>query len=509
MTTLSVALVSETLQESGGLVQLPPATAARDFTAVTTDSRAVKQGTLFIAYKGITFDGHTAIDAAVKAGATGVVLTDEKFVAAAGGVPVWVVKDGRQAWTWLTAAYFNHPERVLRFVGVTGTNGKSSTTWMIRELLRENGETALLIGTMGAWLGDEFFPTQHTTPDPPALFDLLQKAASRGVRYVVMEVSSHALVQEKLGPIRFAAATFTSFSRDHLDFHRDMGDYFQAKMRLFSERLHADGLALFCHDIRMAGGEVQCTASTQVWYGDRQQCAKNTTAKAVSFQSLRSAYTGSTLQVWQEGERREGTIGFFGLHALKNFVAALATVEFLMRKKMPPEIWKRVRPVPGRLEPAVPHAKSGPYVFVDYAHTPDALEKTLQVLRPLCPGALWVVFGCGGDRDRGKRPLMGRIAATLADHAIVTSDNPRTEDPHAILEEIVQGMPAAPAHVEVDRRQAIVWAVQHAAVDDCIVIAGKGHEDYQIIGQTKLPFDDRIIAREALASRKKTSSGTP
>ncbi len=490
--------IPDLLTRSNNLLQTR-GTFTNHAVVLRTDSRQVKAGDVFIAYKGVTFDGHTAIATVVAQGARAIVLTDPKYLTQCGDAAVAVVKDSRKAWAWLAAGVAGMSHDSMRLVGITGTNGKTSTSWLFKELLRAKGVPCLLIGTMGAWVGDEFLPTQHTTPDPDALFNLFRVAKEKGVKYAVMEVSSHALVQEKLGPLRFNAVAMTSFSRDHLDFHKDMDDYFAAKWQLFSHYLEKKAFSLICADV----GEKPLKQSHKVkprYYGEKAALKGLglNPDEEIQFELSRNTYAGSEITLADHGVTRQGSAPLFGLHALKNFTAALYLAESVLGDAIPTSLWSQIRPVPGRLEPVKTTAK-GPHVFVDYAHTPDAVEKTLRVLKPLTSGKLWVVFGCGGDRDQGKRPLMAKVAEAGADKVVVTSDNPRTENPDAIIAQIMTGFAKPDAVTSIsDREKAIAHAIKHAAPEDSILIAGKGHEDYQIIGKEKHSFDDRLVAARYL-----------
>jgi UDP-N-acetylmuramoyl-L-alanyl-D-glutamate--2,6-diaminopimelate ligase len=447
---------------------------------LTTDSRQVAKGDLFLAYQGVLLDGHAHLGKAIEQHA-GLLIVEDQAKIPAGTKTAWAeVKSGRGAWAFLAAEAFGNPQRELTCLGVTGTNGKTSTVWMIGELLRAAGVRCLTIGTLGAYFGDHHVPTRHTTPDPDVLYALLADAVKRGVSTMAMEVSSHAIAQEKVLPIRYSAAAFTSFSRDHLDFHPTMEHYFETKMRLFEELLTPDATKIFCDAI-----EPKPDLSDFEVYG------RNIRIKSTGF-------TGTELEIATKIGVFSGRIPYFARHAIENFVAALLTSKVVTKSLVDASLWKNLRPVPGRLEQVV-GKKSGPQVVVDYAHTPDALEKTLQVLRPFTKGQLAVVFGCGGDRDKGKRPEMAKIAEALADRVYVTSDNPRTEKPEAILDDIVRGLDRPDqAKVEVDRAKAIARAIREARSDDMVLIAGKGHETYQIIGKETLPFDDREVARSCL-----------
>jgi UDP-N-acetylmuramoyl-L-alanyl-D-glutamate--2,6-diaminopimelate ligase len=481
---------------------LPPGSTHRGI--LRTDSRKVTPGDIFLAYKGVASDGHSHIQEAVQKGAAFLILEDTRHLpdAAKDELPPWVeVKDGRSAWSSLSSLAFGHPEKSLKILAVTGTNGKTSTVWMAAEILNGMGIPCLTIGTLGARLGDEEYPTNHTTPDPDILFGLLCLARDRGVKVVAMEVSSHALAQAKVRGLLFAGCAFTSFSRDHLDFHPTMEAYWDAKWSLFIKHTSQDSLCIFSDEL--PDPRLNSLSHMTIVYGfHASETAKNWQAR----QSLMIKTMGSTgltteLSLSSNAESTSGRVSFFAKHTLENLAAA-ALLAMTVTGSLPSgKVLAQVRPVPGRLEP-VSH-DHGPQVVVDYAHTPDALEKTLEVLRPACKGRLIVVFGCGGDRDPGKRPIMGRVAYDHADIIFITSDNPRTEDPLTIIQSILTGIPDRRAvRVLSDRGISIQQAIMMADADDVVLIAGKGHENYQIIGKMSLPFDDRLVALEALKKKE-------
>ena len=464
-----------------------------------TDSRRVRPGDVFLAYRGVASDGHAHLGKAAAAGASLLVIEETAQLPSQLTVPWIQVTSGRGAWAHLAAEAFGHPERQLTLLGVTGTNGKTSTVWMTGDLLRAAGIPCLTIGTLGAYLGDDFIPTRHTTPDPDALYALFAAALARGIRHVAMEVSSHAICQEKLLPLRFAACAFTSFSRDHLDFHASMDEYFAAKTKLFTELARPDARRAFADGLPRHP-DLHGFAGRSCVYGFDAR-ARQESWGADDFLALATettGFTGTQLGLVTKTETARGHVPYFARHALENFGAAAFLAASVLGHLPDAASWNKLTPVPGRLEQVT--GPKGPNVVVDYAHTPDALEKTLTVLRPLCTGRLAVVFGCGGDRDRGKRPVMGRISERLADRVYVTSDNPRTEDPGRIIAEIVAGMQRPAAAVTIaDRGRAIARAIADCNRGDMLLIAGKGHETYQILGSETIAFDDREVARSHLA----------
>lgn len=454
------------------------------------DSRKAGPACGFIAYSGVTSDAHKYIPAAVDAGAAFIVC-EHPVSSIASNIPVYVVKSGRAAWSVLAAAACGDPQDNLTMLGVTGTNGKTSTAWMTRQLLARSGVPCVMIGTLGAWVGDHFFETKHTTPDPDFFYPMLKLALNAGIRVCIMEVSSHAIAQEKLTPVFYDAAAFTSFSRDHLDFHKDEEDYFLTKARLFNEMTKPGGTKIFCSRLTRlptsAGGE-----NTVIYGLSDTKSTHGSIGTQLRVDVLDESLAGSQVKI----RTSVGQLPYFGAHALENFAAALLLADRASEKVWDERNWPDLAQVPGRLE-RVEGVKAID-VFVDYAHTPDALEKTLLFLQKYKTAKLVTVFGCGGDRDAGKRPQMGAIATRLADKVYVTSDNPRTEDPTKIIRQIMDGTGGGAAVALVDRRDAIRTAIQDADSGDIILIAGKGHETYQIIGDQVLPFDDRDVAREFL-----------
>ena len=452
--------------------------------SVEDDSRRVAKGGLFIAVKGSERDGHQYLDRAKDAGATAAVVE----VGGHTTLPSIVVRDGRRAAAIVAAAAFGEPVKSLRLIGVTGTNGKTTTVHMLRHLLDSERAPSASIGTVGVLLGSEGRPlgddTGLTTPGPVDLQRLLRALVDAGVRQVAMEVSSHALHQRRVEGLAFESAIFTNLTRDHLDYHRTMDEYRAAKEQL-------------CQYLA-PHGTVVVNVDDPAWRSmavDRRKVAfssKHTSAE-VHCEDVTFGPKGSRWTLVAAGERAEVQLPLIGDFNVANALGAAASA-WSMGMSVD-EIARRLATlpqVPGRLEVVL----DKPTVLRDYAHTPDALERALLAVRPFTKGKLIVVFGAGGDRDPGKRPQMGAIAERLADLPIVTSDNPRTEDPEKILDQIVAGMPAK-KHVRIeDRRAAIAHALGAAHPGDVILLAGKGHETYQIRGTEKLPFDEKAIVAE-------------
>ncbi len=443
----------------------------------------VRPGALFFCVPGTRRDGHGFAAEAVARGAAALVVERPLPL----DVPQVVVPSVREAMGPVAAAFFGRPADRMLVVGVTGTNGKTTTTYLLAAIFREAGMAPGLIGTTGARIGDEPVPFDRTTPEAPDLHRLLALMAERGVRAVAMEASSHGLHQHRVDGLRFSCGVFTNLSQDHLDYHGSMEEYFAAKARLFTPELAEraavnvdvpEGRRLLRPDLPTVTyglGAVADVRATEV----------ETSARGIAFRA-RGVEVRSPLR---------------GLFNVYNCLAALAAARALgIDPGTAARGIARVPGVPGRVEPV--EAGQPFLVLVDYAHTPDGIENVLRAARPLVGegGRLLVVFGAGGDRDRGKRPLMGRAATSLADLTVVTSDNPRSEDPRAIIDDILPGAREGGGAyvVEPDRRAAIRLAVREARPGDVVVIAGKGHETGQEIAGRVIPFDDRAVAREEL-----------
>lgn len=480
--------------------------AGPEIHAIVHDSRQVGAGALFVCLPGQVVDGHDFARAAVERGAVAVVAERPLDLP----VPVLRTADARATMALLAANLHGRPGERLRVAGITGTNGKTTVSWILQAIAEAAGRDCGVIGTVGYRVGGRTLPAPHTTPESVGVQALLAQMVEAGTELAVMEVSSHALVQERVGGLRFAAAAFTNLTRDHLDFHGDMDAYFAAKERLFLEHLAPGGVAVIHADDprgralcdRLAGRDVQVWGYSQ----SDASCALHATDVHMGIEGI-----AATLHT--PAGALEIRSPLVGAHNLQNLLCATGLALALGLPPAAIETALRTSSgAPGRLERV---DGRGVAAFVDYAHTDDALRRVIAALREVGPRRLIVVFGCGGDRDRGKRPLMGQVAAAGADLAIVTSDNPRTEDPEAIVADIVPGAEAAGRRrleateaqagadgfvVEVDRRRAIELAVRCARPGDVILIAGKGHEDYQIVGTEKIHFDDLEEARRALGA---------
>jgi len=490
----TIDTIARALDDAGLLVETRGAMPSA-VTGLSDDSRAVGEGFLFVAVRGSERDGHDYLDAAAAAGASAAIVQDASRTA----LPALIVNDGRRAAAVAAAAAYRWPARELQLVGVTGTNGKTTTVNMLRHLLDDGDGASASLGTLGVLIGSEGVPLDGggglTTPGPIELQRVFRALLDRGVRRVAMEVSSHSLDQRRVEGVFFDVATFTNLTRDHLDYHGTMEAYFAAKARLL--------------DHLLPHGVVVYNADDEAWSKletDRRRVgfSERVPATEVHAEHVRFHARGSEWTLALDAARvpvRLPLIGDFNIinalgAAASAFALGISPVRIAERLTTMPQ-------VPGRLEVL----RDEPTVLRDYAHTPDALARALDAVRPFTPERLIVVFGCGGDRDRGKRPQMGAIAEAKADLAIVTSDNPRTEDPEAIMDDIEKGM-SADTHERIeDRRAAIARALEVAMPRDVIVLAGKGHETYQVRGTTKLPFDEKLIVAEL--SRRAGSPTTP
>ena len=470
---------------------------------LAVDSRRVGPGVAFLAVPGLSHDGHDFLPQAAAAGAA-VLLLEMGRSSAPPQPHVWL-QDTARAAPLLAARWFGEPAARLRLAGVTGTNGKTTVTYLVAAMLAAAGRPHLRIGTAGNWLVDHEAPAAFTTPFPLELQGLLAEAVRRGASDLIMEVSSHALVQGRVQPLRYDAIGLTSFSQDHLDFHGTMAEYLAAKCLLASEHLKPGGIAVAAVDGQPAAEPFLAAAhkaGATVWRASRgadrdaELCVLEDMSQGPGFDVMLRTPAGPA-------RLRSPLIGGYNLDnamvalglALGLGVPLAAALTGLAHS----------RGAPGRLELVEVPGVRGPTVVVDYAHTPDAVGRALEAVRPACRGELWIVLGCGGDRDPSKRAPMGQIAAASADHLIATSDNPRTEAPASIVAQMLAGVASEhrPRVLElVDRGAAIAHAITSAAADDLVLIAGKGHEDYQILGTTKIHFDDREHAARALAERQ-------
>ncbi len=478
--------------------------ADQNIAAVNYDSREVQPGSAFVCILGVARDGHEFAAAAVERGATVVVAQNREAVA---DLPAHVtrvfVPDTRRALAMMACEFYGHPSREMMLVGVTGTNGKTTIAHLVADLLRESGLKSVgIIGTLGAKAEKTYYDTGRTTPESLDLQRLLAEFLDGGTEAVVMEVSSHALALQRVAGCCFDAGIFSNLTQDHLDFHGDMEDYFAAKTLLFTDVAHESEEyksfgAVFNADDRYGRRLAEIASDIpSITYGIENEA--HVKAEAVHLTPAGSAFVAKT---------SGGDIPFdLQIPGRFNVLNALAAIGYGLLKNMPAaqiqSALNRAHAPEGRME-SIDEGQEF-FVAVDYAHTPDGLKNVLATVREFTPGRLICVFGCGGDRDRTKRPQMGAIAASLSDVVVVTSDNPRTEDPNRIIDDILAGTSGSHAQVqvEVDRREAIERAVSLARKGDFVVIAGKGHETYQIFKERTIHFDDREVVREALENRK-------
>ncbi len=454
----------------------------REITGITFDSRAVKEGYLFAAIPGEQVDGHSFAGKAAENGAA-VILAERPVNVGANEV---LVESTRWAFQLVCANYFGHPEKKMKFLAVTGTNGKTSTTQFIKSILDGLGVKAGLLGTVQNMIGDQSFPAAFTTPEPYQLFSILRQMQDAGVETVVMEVSSQAMDQRRVDSLPFAVAGFTNLTQDHLDYHKTMENYKEAKARLFSMA-----------DKNVFNADDEAGVELANRFGGITYSAKGNAD--VTATEIVMDVTGVSYRLnW--GERSApihvSTPGMFTVHNTLCAACVLFGAGYSFE-----EVTAGLNHIPKVAGRAEIITEGYPFsVMLDYAHTPDALENILTTIRTYVQGRVVTLFGCGGDRDRTKRPLMAAMAAKYSDYLIVTSDNPRTEDPAAIIQDVLVGLEGTtvPYSVFENRKEAIGYAIQNARPGDLILLAGKGHEDYQILGTTKIHFDEKEIVKEFL-----------
>lgn len=462
-------------------------TAAPDteINEVRYDSRAVRPGDLFVAIRGYATDGHQYIGKALEQGAAAIVCEE-----APAGTPAVVVENARRALAEIAANRFGHPADSMTMLGVTGTNGKTTTTYLVKHMLEDTGRKVGLIGTNQNLIGDEVVETERTTPESYELHALFARMRDAGCTHVIMEVSSHSLVLDRVHGIHFAVGAFTNLTQDHLDFHKTMEEYRKAKALLFTI---SDKGVINLDD--PAAGAMLADAKCPCLTFSCEKDAADLTAKNLKLHADGVEFVAAT-----KGDLARVKLPIPGHFSAENALTALGIV---LQLGMPladaAKSLATATGVKGRVE-VVP-TDTDYTVLIDYAHSPDGVENVLRAVRGFARGRVVALFGCGGDRDRTKRPKMGKIAADLADFCIVTSDNPRTEDPKAIIDDILEGMKGTktPMQVIVDRPEAIHWALAHAKKDDIIVLMGKGHETYQEVNHVKHHMDEREIVRDFFA----------
>lgn len=477
-----------------------PGAPERTLREMTLDSRIAASGDLFVAVVGHQADGRRYIPQAIAQGVAAV-IAEAKDDASDGeirevhGVPVIYLSQLNERLSALAGRFYHEPSEQLKLVGVTGTNGKTTTAQLLAQWAQLQGETSAVMGTVGNGLLGKVSPTENTTGSAVDVQHVLSGLRVQGATFAAMEVSSHGLVQHRVAALKFAASVFTNLSRDHLDYHGDMEHYEAAKWMLFST--HDCGQAIINADDEVGRrwlAKLPDAVAVSIENNINPDChGRWLKATAVSYHD-----SGATIAFdssWGQGEIESSLMGEFNVSNLLLALAALLALGYPLAGLL--STASRLQPVCGRME--VFSAPGKPTVVVDYAHTPDALEKALEAARLHCAGKLWCVFGCGGDRDKGKRPLMGAIAEQCADIAVVTDDNPRTEEPRAIIDGILAGMlDAGRAKVMEGRAEAVTAAIMQARSDDVVLLAGKGHEDYQIVGNRRLDYSDRVTAARLL-----------
>ncbi len=472
----------------------------RDISSVSCNSREDLREAVFVAVKGTKADGHAYIMDALRRGAGAVVFQDSRRIASllngseqgAGDAVLIQVEDSRKALVLMAGAFYGYPSKSLSVIGITGTNGKTTISYLIEAIVRKAGGNPAVIGTVNYRYNDRVIASVNTTPGTVELQRLFRDMVKGGITHCAMEVSSHALDQERTNGIRFSCGIFTNLTQDHLDYHKDMEDYFLAKSKLFSG-LDEGALAVVNQDDPYGRRLAAATPGRLVTYG-------LDASAQVRGRDIRMDADQTRFVLCGNGHEVPLCIRLIGRHNVYNVLAACA---WALNAGISPYVIKDAlesfSSVPGRLERI--DAQGGLRIFVDYAHTPDALSNVITTLRQIADKRIIVVFGCGGDRDRTKRPVMGRVAVELSDHAVITSDNPRSEDPDAIIGDIIRGISKSNYTVVPDRTAAIRAALSMGADGDIVLIAGKGHETCQITKDRVLHFDDREVVRECLLSR--------
>lgn len=466
-----------------------------EIQGIQVNSQKVTESDLFICISGYTVDGHDFVDQAIKNGAVAIIAEKELN---RNDVPVLYVKDTKQTLSLIANYFYDFPSNQLHLIGVTGTNGKTSVTYLLDEIFRCNEESTAVIGTIQMKIGDQVYPIANTTPEPSYLQHSFRKMVEQNIDHCMMEVSSHALELGRVNGCDFDIAVYTNLSQDHLDFHETMDDYLAAKLRLFSHlgnryQLEQPKFAIINLDDQYANDFIKATSQRIITYGIDQEA--DFTARNIQLTANGTQFTLDTGE--QQIDITTPLIGKFNIYNMLAAIAtayisgvSLATISLALSQS---------NGVPGRFE-----AVKGDHdfsVIVDFAHTPDSLENVLTTIRTFATQKIYLVVGCGGDRDRTKRPLMAKVGEDHADYLILTSDNPRTEDPLTIISDMEAGLTGKEYTVEVDRKKAIEYAINLAKTGDVVLIAGKGHETTQTIGKETLPFNDYLVAQEAILNK--------
>jgi UDP-N-acetylmuramoyl-L-alanyl-D-glutamate--2,6-diaminopimelate ligase len=467
-----------------------------EITSIEMDSRKAGKGCLFVCVEGLVFDGHDFAETAAKNGASAILAEKDLNV----NVPVIKVNDSKKAMAIIADAFYGQPSQKMHLIGITGTNGKTTTSHLIEKVFHESGKNTGMIGTIEMKIKDQSFKVANTTPDSLFLQQAFYKMKEEEVDVAVMEVSSHALVQGRVWGCDFNIAVFTNLTQDHLDYHKNMEEYQFAKSLLFSQlgntyHKKVQKVAVLNNDDPATEMFKKITSAQVVTYGIDNESDIRATNITIGSQ-------GTSFTLITPNEKRDINLKLMGKFSVYNVLAAIsASLLSGIELDQIIQTLEGVTGVSGRFEPVIEGQNYT--VIVDYAHTPDSLENVLKTIKEFSKGTITAIVGCGGDRDKTKRPLMAGIAADLADSAIFTSDNPRSEDPLQILKDMEAGTDKANYVTISDRKKAIEYAIERAKADDVILIAGKGHETYQIIGNDIHEFDDRIVAREAIKAVKK------
>lgn len=460
---------------------------------VTEDSRKVKEGFAFVAISGTNEDGNKYVTDAINRGAS-VIVSESNFPTLSS--PQIVVPNAREALAIICSAFYNHPEEKLVAVGITGTNGKTTTSYLLKSILEHAGNRVGLVGTIRHEIGERMIPAQMTTPSASEIYEYLAQMVSADLTHVVLETSSHALSQHRVKGLNFAVGIFTNITQDHLDYHKNMDDYFQAKSILFKD-LSENSTAVLNADEDCFDKLKNLTKAKIIGYSIEKESDVYAT-------DIDSNLNGSSFVLHYNNETAKINTSLVGIYNISNILSAAASA-FALGVAFDNVVSgiQSVKGVPGRVEKV--DCGQNFKVVVDYAHTPDALDSLLSNMRKVCSNRLICVFGCGGDRDTSKRPQMGKVVENLSDVAVVTSDNPRSEEPDDIIKMIIDGMSKKSIKkiVEADRYKAIELALAEANEDDLVVVAGKGHETYQKFKDQVRFFDDRLVIKEILEKMKK------
>ena len=472
----------------------------KEIEGIAYDSRVVKKGFLFVAIKGLSVDGHAFIKDVISKGAAGVVT--EKAVDVQNEVAVIEVDDSRDALALMSAAFYRDPSKKLSLIGITGTNGKTTTSYITKNILEVWGKKVGLLGTVQYIVANKILPASHTTPESLDLQGYLREMVDNNIEYGVIEVSSHALALKRVKGCSFRVAVFTNFSQDHLDFHGTMEDYFAAKTKLF-DYLGKDDYAVLNWDdpmVRSLGEKLNCHCITCGLERGAMLRAKNITDNRLQTTDYRRQW-GLSFMIQTPEDRFAVSSGLIGRNNIYNILMSAGVAYALgVSREAIIEGIRTVKPIEGRLEKI--DAGQNFLCIVDYAHTEDALKKLIEEARLITGGKIITVFGCGGDRDRTKRPKMGVVASDLSDFVVITSDNPRIEEPSEIIKDIIKGIKKDNYIIEPDRAKAIEKAVSIANTGDILLIAGKGHENYQEIKGIRYPFSDKEVFKKIIQNLK-------